>query len=95
MRNAGIEYEEIDYAKKGLTQATVEEIVNAAGGVAKVMNTRHATVKEKGWVEKPPAVSTFAKAVVADVNLLRRPILIDGDTVIVGFDKTAYAKLGK
>jgi arsenate reductase-like glutaredoxin family protein len=35
----------------------------------------------------------FAQAVAADVNLLRRPILIIGDRVIVGFDKPAYAKL--
>lgn len=95
MRNAGIEVEEVDYAKAGLTAATVEEIVTKAGGVAAVLNTRHATAKEKGWVDKPPSVSTFAKAVSEDVNLLRRPILIDGKRVIVGFDKPAYAKLAK
>jgi arsenate reductase-like glutaredoxin family protein len=95
LRNSGVEVEEVDYGKVGLTQAAVEEIVELAGGVAKVMNTRHATVMEKGWVAKPPAASTFAKAVVADVNLLKRPILIDGESIIIGFDKPAYAKLGK
>lgn len=95
MRKNEIEYEEIDYAKTGLTAATVEDIVAKAGGVAAVLNTRHATAKEKGWVETPPSASVFAKAVAADVNLLRRPILIDGDKVIVGFDKPYYAKLGK
>jgi arsenate reductase-like glutaredoxin family protein len=35
----------------------------------------------------------FAKAVADDVNLLRRPILVIGNRVIVGFDKPAYAKL--
>lgn len=95
MRNAGIDYEEIDYGKTGLTQATVEDIVAKAGGVAKVLNTRHATAKQNGWVDKPPAVSTFAKAVVEDVNLLRRPILIDNTKVIIGFDKPAYAALKK
>ena len=93
MRNAGIEVEEIDYAKRGLTADVVEDIVAKAGGVAAVLNTRHATAKEKGWVEKPPSASVFAKAVAADVNLIRRPILIDGKKVIVGFDKPAYAKL--
>ena len=58
-----------------------------------MLNTRHATAKENGWIDKPPSPSVFAKAVVADVNLLRRPILIDGKKVIVGFDKPAYAKL--
>lgn len=93
MRERKLEIEEVDYAKTGLTAATVEDIVAKAGSVAAVLNTRHATVKEKGWVAKPPSVKDFAKAVEKDVNLLRRPILIDGDKIIIGFDKAAYAKL--
>ena len=65
-----------------------------AGGVAAVMNARHATAKEKGWAEKPPPPSEFARAVAKEPNLLRRPIVVAGNQVIVGFNKTAYAKLG-
>lgn len=93
MRNSGIEIEEVDYAKKGLPAATALDIVAKAGSVAAVLNTRHAIAKEKGWVNKPPSPAVFAKAVEAEPNLLRRPILIDGTKVIVGFDKPAYAKL--
>lgn len=93
MRDRKLDLEEINYAKAGLAEATVKEIVAKAGSVAAVLNTRHATAKEKGWVESPPSAAVFAKAVAADVNLLRRPILIVGDRVIVGFDKPAYAKL--
>lgn len=93
MREHNVEAAEINYAKTGLTEATVKEIVAKAGSVAAVLNARHATAKENGWVAKPPSVAVFAKAVVDDPNLLRRPILIVGDRVIVGFDKPAYAKL--
>ena len=93
MREHKLEAEEINYAKAGLTESTVKEIVAKAGSVAAVLNARHATAKENGWIAKPPSVAVFAKAVVDDVNLLRRPILIIGDRVIVGFDKPAYAKL--
>lgn len=97
MRNQklGHEIEEIDYAKTGLTAATVEDIVAKAGSVAAVLNTRHAIAKDKGWAAAPPSPTEFAKAVEKDVNLLRRPILIVGNKVIVGFDKAAYAKLGR
>ena len=95
MRNAPLEIEEIDYGKTGLLQATVEDIVAKAGGVAAVLNTRHATAKENGWVASPPTPAVFAKAVVADVNLIRRPILIDGARVIIGFDRPAYEALTK
>ncbi len=93
MRNAGVEFDAVDYAKKPLDVATVKEIIKAAGSVGAVVNARHAIAKEKGWVDNPPDADTFAKAVTKDVNLLRRPVYIAGKKVIVGFDKPAYAKL--
>lgn len=93
MRNAGQSFDEINYAKTGLDEATVLDLVARAGSVAAVLNTRHATAKQRGWIDQPPPAQEFARAVVADVNLLRRPILVVGKRVIVGFDKAAYAKL--
>lgn len=95
MRNAGHELTEVNYAKDKLDEATVRDLVKRAGSVAAVLNTRNAVVKEKGWNESPPDVATFAKAVSADPNLIKRPILVAGNTFIVGFDKAAYAKLKK
>jgi arsenate reductase-like glutaredoxin family protein len=93
LRSAGLEPEVIDYAKTGLTVAVVLELVQKAGGVSAVLNTRHAKAKAEGWASTPPTSDVFAKAVVADVNLLRRPILIHGRRVIVGFDRAAYSAL--
>ena len=93
MRNSGLEIEEVDYGKTGLTADVVEALVAKAGSVAAVLNTRHATAKEKGWIDKPPSPAVFAAAVVKDVNLIRRPILIDGKSIIIGFDRERYAKL--
>lgn len=95
MRNAGVEFEEIDYAKTGLTAATVEDLVARAGSVAAVLNTRHAIAKANGWAVTPPSPAEFARAVVEEVNLLRRPLLLDGKELIVGFDREAYARLTK
>ena len=95
MRNAGHELTEVNYAKTKLDEDTVRDLVTKAGSVAAVLNTRHAIAKAKGWVASPPDAATFAKAVVSEPNLLRRPILDAGKTFIVGFDKAAYAKLKK
>lgn len=94
MRKLPLELTEIDYARKPLDAATVEDIVRRAGGVAPVLNPRHAIAKEKGWVAKPPSPAEFAKAVAKEPNLLRRPIVLAGDKVIVGLNKTEYGKLG-
>jgi arsenate reductase-like glutaredoxin family protein len=91
LRKAGYELDEVN-TKGGLDESVVKEIVAKAGSVAAVLNTRHAIAKEKGWVANPPDAATFAKAVANEVNLLRRPILIVGKKIIVGFDKTAYEK---
>jgi arsenate reductase-like glutaredoxin family protein len=88
LRKLGIEAEELNFAKTGLERSTVLAIIAAAGGVARVVNTRHALARERGWAEKPPAAETFAAAVAVDMNLLRRPIYIAGKKVLVGYDKT-------
>jgi len=93
LRNHGVEMDEVDYARKALDEATVRALVTKAGGVAKVLNARHAVAKQNGWVTSPPDVAVFAKAVVTEPNLLRRPLLVVGDRVIVGRDEDAYAKL--
>lgn len=93
MRKLPLELTEVDYARKPLDAATVEDIIRRAGSVAAVLNTRHATVKEKGWAAKPPPPAEFARAVAKEPNLLRRPILVAGEKLIIGFDRDAYQKL--
>ena len=83
MRKTGLDLTEINYAKTGLDEATVKELVAGAGSVAAVLNTRHAIAKENGWVDNPPDAATFAKAVAKEPNLLRRPILVVGKKFIV------------
>jgi arsenate reductase-like glutaredoxin family protein len=95
LRKSGFEgVEEINYAKAPLSADVVEGLVALAGGVAAVINTRHAIAKEKGWVASPPTARVFAEAVAKEPNLLKRPILVVDDArVIVGFDKAAYQAL--
>jgi arsenate reductase len=91
--NSGVELEAVDYAKTALDAATIESLVKLAGGVAAVLNTRHATAKAHGWAETPPDAKAFAAAAAKEPNLLKRPIVVAGKQIIVGFNKTAYAKL--
>jgi arsenate reductase-like glutaredoxin family protein len=93
LRQQQVDIEEINYAKTALPESVIKDIVKKAGGVAAVLNTRHEIAKTKGWADKPPSAADFAKAAATEPNLLRRPILVDGDRVIVGFDQAAYKKL--
>jgi len=95
LRELAVELQEINFAKTGLDEATIRDIVAKAGSVAAVLNTRHEIAKTKGWVARPPSAAEFARAAASDPNLLRRPIVIAGDRAIVGFDAKAYATLGR
>jgi arsenate reductase-like glutaredoxin family protein len=92
VQGKGTEFDDVNYAKKGLEESVVKAIVAAAGSVARVLNTRHEIAKAKGWAEKPPSVTEFAAAVAREPNLIRRPIFIRGKQVLVGYDKTTAAE---
>ncbi len=93
MRSAGLEIDEVNYAKTALTEEQVRSIVRAAGSVAAVLNLRHAVAKERGWAKNPPTVEELVEAVGAEPNVLRRPILLVDGRAIIGFDRAAYAAL--
>jgi arsenate reductase-like glutaredoxin family protein len=99
LREQGLEVDEINYARQPLDEATLLTIVEAAGGVARVLNARQEVARARGWtVEQPPSAAEFAAAAAAEPNLLRRPILILGDQVLVGYDRKTegdWARLGK
>ncbi|MEZ4240574.1 MAG: ArsC/Spx/MgsR family protein [Myxococcota bacterium] len=93
---AGASLEERNYAKEPLTEAEVAELVDLAGGVAAVLSTRTAEAKERGWTAaSPPARDVYVRAAAANNNLVRRPIVVAGDRVVVGNDAAAIrAALG-
>lgn len=93
LRAAGHDVEEVNYAKRALTRDEVHRLVQAAGSVASVLNTRHATAKANGWAKAPPSLDEYVAAALIEPNLLRRPILIVDGRAIVGFDRAAYSAL--
>ena len=44
--------------------------------------------------EKPPSRAEAIKLMAAHPNLIRRPILISGGNIALGFDEAAFRKLG-
>ena len=84
MRDLDDSVVERNFAKEPLTPAEIRSIVEAAGGVAAVLNTRHAIAKENGWKEQAPAQAAFIAAVREQSNVIRRPILVRGDAAVVG-----------
>jgi arsenate reductase-like glutaredoxin family protein len=93
VRQLAPDVEERNYVKVALTADEIGAIVDAAGSVAAVLNTRHETAKANGWKEKPPTRAAFVAAAAKENNLLRRPIVIRGKRVVVGNDPDALRDL--
>lgn len=94
MREIAPDTEERNYTKAPLTESEIEELIDLAGGVAKILSTRNARAKEKGWTaDSPPDRATFVAEAAKDNNLLKRPILVKGERVVIGKDVKAIREL--
>jgi arsenate reductase (glutaredoxin) len=58
------------------------------------LNTRNELYRSRNMAERPPSRSQALKLMAKEPNLIRRPILISGSGIIIGFDEAAYRKLG-
>jgi arsenate reductase-like glutaredoxin family protein len=45
--------------------------------------------------EHPPSRAEAVKLMAREPNLIRRPLLLNGAQIIIGFDEAAYRKLAK
>jgi len=62
------------------------------GGVSALIGTRGRAYKELGLAGKALSDDEWLDLIEKTPRLLRRPILTDGDTVMVGFVKEAWEK---
>ena len=59
------------------------------------LNTRNEMYREKKMAEKPPSRSEAIALMSKNPNLIKRPILLRGGKILLGFDEEAYRKLLK
>jgi len=82
---------ERDYAKKPLTTEEINTIFGR-DPIPPFLNTRHAVYKQRCFAEQLPAPEELINLIIAEPNLLRRPITRQGKTVIIGFDQASLSK---
>jgi arsenate reductase-like glutaredoxin family protein len=59
------------------------------------LNTRNDLYRERGMAQKPPSRADAIKLMSKNPNLIRRPLLVHGSEIIIGFDEAAYRQLAK
>jgi Spx/MgsR family transcriptional regulator len=88
----GVGYRWFDYRMEKLDPATVDEWFARAGWEA-VLNRNSTTFKELPDSEKANLyAATARKMILAETNLIKRPVLDTGKALLFGFRADAYAE---
>ena len=54
------------------------------------LNTRNELYRERNMKENPPSRAEAIKLMAANPNLIKRPILVNGSKIALGFDEEEF-----
>jgi arsenate reductase len=89
----GVAYDAVDIVATPPTLAKLERALKSGVPLKKLFNTSGQSYRAGGWGGKLDAISEAEAlaALVADGKLIKRPFILTGERVLVGFDEAAYA----
>jgi arsenate reductase len=90
----GAELETRDLDKDRLTEAELDELIGGRD-YKEFLNTRNELYRSRKMKENPPSRAEAIKLMAKEPNLIRRPVVIRGSQMLLGFDEDAYKKLLK
>lgn len=94
MLEIGAELESRDLATDRLTEADLEALIGSRD-YKDFLNPRNELYRTRNMKEHPPSRPEAVQLMSKEPNLIRRPIVIRGSQMVLGFDEEAYKKLLK
>ena len=92
MLERGAELELRDIAQDRLTAAELEQLIGERD-YRLFLNTRNELYRQRNMKENPPSRADALKMMSAEPNLIRRPVVISGKQIVLGYDEEALKKL--
>jgi arsenate reductase len=90
----GAELESRDLDKERLSEAELDELMGTRD-YKEFLNTRNELYRARNMKEHPPARAEAIKLLAKNPNLIRRPVVLRGSEMVLGFDEEAFKKLLK
>lgn len=87
-----MELELRDLAKEPLSVAELDALIGDRD-YKLFLNSRNELYRERSMKEKPPSRAEVLKLMAAEPNLIRRPVVIKGGQIVLGYDEEALKKL--
>jgi arsenate reductase (glutaredoxin) len=88
----GAELESRDLDKERLSEAELEELIGDHD-YKEFLNTRNELYRTRKMKEHPPSRAEAIKLMAKEPNLIRRPVVLRGSQMVLGFDEAAYRKI--
>ena len=86
-----VKVEEIDL-NQGISEAEIEKLIGSRDYI-KFLNFRNELYRERKMKTNPPSRAEAIKLMSQHPNLIRRPILIQGSKIALGFDEAQFREL--
>ena len=94
MLELGIKFTARDLDKQRLSEAEIDQLIGKRD-YKEFLNTRNELYRTRNMAEHPPTRAEALKLMADEPNLIRRPLLVQGSQIVIGFDEAAYRKLAK
>ena len=83
-----------DLEKQRLSETELDKLIGERD-YREFLNTRNELYRARKMKERPPSRAEAIKLMAKEPNLIRRPVVIRGGQMVLGFDEQAYKKLMK
>jgi arsenate reductase-like glutaredoxin family protein len=90
----GAELELRDLGKDKLTAEELDKLIGNRD-YKLFLNTRNELYRERNMAERPPSRAEAIRMMAAEPNLIRRPVVIRGGQMVLGYDEEGLKKLVK
>jgi arsenate reductase len=94
LQQAGVELELRDLGTERLSEAELDRLIGERDYV-QFLNPRNDLYRAKHMKENPPSRAEAIKLMAREPNLIRRPVVIHGGRIVLGYDEEALKKLAK
>ena len=89
-KNVELEFRDID--KDRLTAEELDQLIGQRD-YREFLNTRNELYRRKKMKENPPSREDAIRMMAKEPNLIRRPVILAGGRIVLGFDEEAIEEL--
>jgi len=82
------------FGQTAIDRGELEELIGDRD-YKEFLNARNELYRARNMKENPPSRSEAIKLMAKEPNLIRRPVVLRGSQMVLGFDEEAYRKLLK